>query len=196
MRHLRPFSLVILTFALVFTVGFFGLVYPRLTTFGQTLAALDAATKAAENVRPTPKPVVNKTALEAEAAQVDALLPDKNELYDLSIQVEALAKSVPITINTITLTPVTTTKGTATTSTQAQAGNAALTPPNGAQKLSISLGVTGSYVQIEKFVSGLTVLGRYVEVSNVAYTKGSADTNMTAQISAAAFYFDPPTTNP
>ncbi|CAN5162999.1 hypothetical protein BH11PAT4_BH11PAT4_4950 [soil metagenome] len=187
MKKIAPAVIVVFSFCLIFAAGFFGLVYPSLKPIGrkltklatynqQELSVTASSTRAAEVA-------AQRALLEKEQAKISKLLPDESNLYDLSIQLEALTKSTGVALTSISLVPAAETAIPATKSTAATAG--VIAAPSGTAKSTVGLSLSGSYTTLRSFLDGLTQLERYIEVQDVTFTSGTSGVNMT--VNAVAY---------
>ena len=180
---LKPTIAVVSAFSVVFVVGYFVLIAPDMASIGENLVRLSHYDSL--SITPAKKTTVATIAsYQQQADLVNTLLPAESQLYDLSVQVEALAKSGSISLTNLTLNPAA--DGLPqTTSSQATAG--AIPLPAGVVKAALGLGVHGSYTSAQAFLEGLTRLNRYIQIENVTIAK--ADTaNVDMQITASTYY--------
>lgn len=187
MRKIAPSVVIIFTFCLIFAAGFFGLVYPSLTPIGAKLTKLNEYRESTLATSATDarsgELAAQRTALEKETKKIDKLLPDETNLYDLSIQIEALTKVTGVTLTSISLTPATEPGIPQTKSVEATTG--LQTAPTGTLRSSVSLGVAGGYSNLQQFLDGLTKLERFVEVLDIIVSTNQSGTTMA--INAAAY---------
>jgi Tfp pilus assembly protein PilO len=180
----KPTIAVVSTFAVVFVLGFFVLIAPELTPIGQDLARLNQYTLTSGSLK-VKKDASALTKYQSQSDLANALLPAENQLYDLSVQIEALAKTKSVGLTGLTLNPAVATGTTQTTSSQAASGTTPL--PAGVQKASIVTSVTGEYAQVQGFVEGLTSLKRYIQIQDITVSKGVSG-KVIAQITASTYY--------
>jgi|GEM_PF-5872721 len=179
--RIRPSILVVALFSLVFVIGFFLLINPQLAPIGENLARLDAYSHL---TIPTPAPAENTAALADQTAKVQGLLPQENQLYDLSVEIEALAHTLPISLTSLNLTPAVS-GAPATTSAKATAGSGGL--PSSVQKSSISISATGSYADLQTFAENLTKLQRYIDIQDLTMNGSAESTQSTVNITAITY---------
>lgn len=186
MKKIAPSTIVIFVFCLVFSVGFFALIYPSLSPIGKKLAIIetygsvpfDAGSTLSLNSRQEEQ----RSLLAQESVKVQKLLPQESNLYDLSIQLEALGKVAGVATTSVSLTPG---AGTASAPTKSSQATAALqTAPAGTEKSSIAISVVGSYQAVQAYLDGLTSLERYIEVQDVSISAQQANISMTITASA------------
>lgn len=192
MKKISAVALVVFSFALVFTAGFFGLLYPRFQEFGRLDTTLAAYT---DSVTPSKagdskQLAVKKAELANSAEKVNRLLPNESSLYDLSIQLEALVKAEGVTLSNVTLTPSASDSGQAvTTSEQATGADVSIKAPKSTEKALISMTMSGTYGQLQSFIDGMTSLDRYIEITELTFTKAAVtDTVLALQITANTYY--------
>lgn len=187
MKKIAPAVVVIFVFCVVFAGGFFGLVYPSIKPIGKKLAKLSAysqqSAKATVPSSRTAEIEAQRQLLELEKGKISKLLPDESNVYDLSIQIEALAKSTGVTITSVSLLPAAETSVAKTKSTTATATVQA--PPPGTATSSISVGLAGNYDALRSFLDGITQLERYIEVVDVSFSTGTSGVSMV--LSAVAY---------
>jgi Tfp pilus assembly protein PilO len=186
-KKIAPAVIVVFIFCLIFAAGFFGLVYPslqpigrkltKLATYNQQQLSVGASSSRAAEV------VTQRELLEKEQSKISKLLPNQTNLYDLSIQIEALTKNTGVTLTAISLVPAADTSVPATKSSAATAG--VLTAPSGTAKSTLGLTLAGSYTSLRSFLDGLTQLERYIEVQDVSFTSGTSGITMT--VNAVAY---------
>jgi len=180
--RIRPSILVIALFSLVFVVGFFLLIEPQLTPIGENLERLDAYSHLNN---PTPIPSPDTSTLTSETTKVQGLLPQENNLYDLSVEIEALSKTLPISLTALSLDP-SVASAPATTSAQAgAAGGIAL--PASVEKSTINITATGSYTDLQTFCEGLTKLDRYIDIQDLSMTGTPTTTQSTVTLTAVTY---------
>ena len=165
---LKP-SPVVLFFSVsvsIFLVGFWFLLLPLLHQWGETQANLDMAQKSplSSVVKTSSKALEDQQALQQ---QVSILLPKSDAQYDLSVQVEALSKSLGVSLTSLSLTKD--------------------EPKSGQKKVVITLGASGSYLAVQQFIQALTSLDRFVQVDQFSITNGTVG-NVVLQLSAFAYY--------
>ena len=130
-------------------------------------------------------------------------MPLEEKIYDLSVQIEALAKTVSVELTSLQISPsttVTTVAVAATTKPVAssaspgstvaspEAAGAALLKDANILHTKLSLGVSGSYESVQSFIGGLTRLQRFISIDQVGLT--ASDTGaFTAQITAQAYSY-------
>ncbi len=187
MKKIAPAVVVIFVFCVVFAGGFFGLVYPSIKPIGRKLSKLAAysqqSTKAVAPSSRSAELEAQRQQLELEKDKISKLLPDESNVYDLSIQIEALAKSTGVTMTSVSLLPAAETTVAKTKSTTAIATVQA--PPAGTATSTIAVSLSGSYDALRSFLDGITQLERYIEVVDVSFASGTSGVSMT--LSAVAF---------
>lgn len=182
-----PGIVVLSTFALVFGAGFFLLLGPQIKPLARELARVQVYLTEPALIQQSEEAQLETLA--ARIDEVEALLPYESDLYDLSIQVEALARQENVTITGLALSPASET-GSATTSAQAQGEEtAAVAPAGGVKTSTLGVSVRGSYEDTQDFIAGLTRLSRFVQIQDLTVT-GSAQesgSTLTTQINAAVY---------
>ena len=162
----------------IFLLGIWFLIAPQVSTITAQVQVLNKSVDAQTAMGATPAPAVSVPATVKES--VDALLPSSAAQYDLSVQVEALSKNIGVTVVSV---------GFAAT----DGATAAVAPVPGVSALGLSMGVTGTYAQIQQLVEGLSSLDRFLQVTGVTISGASGATPgaaniLTAQITGAAYY--------
>ncbi len=181
-----PTIAVVAIFSLLFAVGFFLLLAPQIKPIGERLARLSLYNADPASLGLQKKKQDNvQTQQEEQTKQVVALLPAENQLYDLSVQIDALAKSIPVALNGLTLNAaVGDTKKTSSTQAATETGPAIL--PAQGQKSTVNITVSGSYQQVQDFVRQLTQLNRYIDIQDLSIT--AAEGGVTTGLITAATY--------
>lgn len=186
MKHISPGVIVVFVFCIVFSGGFFGLVYPSLKPISQKLAKLNAYSEQmvkTDSNEDSDAKTAQKEALEREKSNIDKLLPDQNNIYDLSIQIEALSKASGVALTGISLTPPA--EATIPQTKSQQAAVTAQGAPEGTASSNISLTVNGGYQALRSFLEGLTSLERFIEVKDISMSNGASGSSMT--VNAVAY---------
>lgn len=183
-----PTIVVVSVFALLFALGFFLLLGPQIKPIGERLARLslyNADPASLTTQKKKQEEVLAKQ--EEQARRVAALLPAENQLYDLSVQIDALAKSILVSLNGLTLNAaVADTKK--TTSTQAVGESGPVLLPANGQKSTVNITVSGSYQQVQDFVKELTQLNRYIDIQDLAITAAADSEGETIGLITAVTY--------
>jgi Tfp pilus assembly protein PilO len=186
MKELGASTKLFLVFIVTFAVTYYFLALPQVRAAGQVLGKLEQMrNQHLVAFTPSAQQAQLKERAEVVKSQALSLLPKTDEQYDLSVQVEWLAKEVTVTLSSLSvnasnsgiLQPTSPAKGEAVAVPAAEGS---------AQKVQIGIGVGGSYENVQRFVRGLTTLGRYVQVEQLVVNVNEGQ--LAAQISAAAFY--------
>ena len=111
------------------------------------------------------------------------LLPATDKQYDLSIQLEAAAKSSGVTLTGLALNPA---ELQIPKTSEAQEADAAASA--GPKKLTLSLSATGSYAAIQQWVNSLTSLDRFIQLDQITLNADKTGTALTAQVTGFAYY--------
>jgi Tfp pilus assembly protein PilO len=181
--RINPSIAVVAVFATVFTGGFFLLLAPQLEPIGHNLARLNYY--GTQKINLTNKDAKDtQDAFSKESDLVNSLLPAENQLYDLSVQIEALAKSKPVTLTGLNLNPAQSDIP-QTSSTDAKQQSIPL--PANLLKATVTVTATGSYAALQDFIVGLTRLKRYLQIQDLTLNTGGSD-QVSVQITAVTFY--------
>lgn len=184
MKRLSLTAGVLLAFTvpLVLTSQF--LVLPQVQATSEALAQVDALQNSNGQLSPSKQKTAYQQQLEATKKQALTLLPSEDEPYALSVQVEALAKGIGVTLTALT---VSSGAGNTLPKTTPADGAAAAPAASTAQKVTISTSVSGSYKLIQDFIAGLTALDRYIQIDQATLALVATD-QLTATIVAYAYY--------
>lgn len=162
-----PTIIVLSVFSFVFAAGLFGLLGPVLRSLGKELARVDAYVQ--QPVIAEASAAQKLLALQDQAAQAAALMPEENDLYDLSIQIEALAAKEGVRITGLALSPSTASGAPPTTSDGATAQNGS-SLPSGAETSVVGVSIVGDYAASQRFTIGLTQLSRFIQIQDLTVT--------------------------
>ena len=169
MHRISPSIIVLAAFCAAFLIGFWTFTRPTLEEFGRQQAVVQAnETIHAGSKAETVKANVLDAGLQS---QVMGLLPDGDAHLDLTVQLDALTRSLGLPGGSFTVS--------------AAPAAAVLGVP---AKLPMTLAVTGSEQSIQAAIAGLTGLGRYIQVDQVAVSRPVGSQALSAQISASAYY--------
>jgi hypothetical protein len=198
MNRLSPTILAASLFGAVFLIGLWLLVIPQFKEMGVTFGALD---KMQQPTTVTKTKSATRSAQEQQIldlkTQAQTLLPSSDQQYDLSVQIEALSRSVGVSLTGLSLNasqsalPTTAPAQDDSISTKATptptAAAATPKPASAGKKVTATITVTGSYANIERFIIGLTSLGRYISIDQTSVTN-AANGAVTAQVTAFGYY--------
>lgn len=188
MKKISNSAYFVITFLLVFLLGYWLLVMPQAKIVGEKFTKLNNKGSAAASEQK-----VASSSAQSGGSQVSAetrelallLLPKDNKQYDLAVQIEGLAKSMGLSLTSMVMSDKAPDLG-PNTSTAATPVAGASTSSGGAQKLTVVLGVNSTYAKVQGFVKEVCRLNRMVEINQVSIT-GPSD-NVTAQITLSAFF--------
>lgn len=193
MKDLTLSSKILLAFTIPLGLIYYFLVIPQVRATSQALSDVDSlrqSTSAEASAKQREEFKQKLAEMQTDAAK---LMPATDEQYDLSVQVEALAKSKNLTINGLNVNaaqptglPKTTTSDVPTSQAD-QTIRAADVASTSALKVTVTVSVTGGYNDIEHFVAGLPALDRFVQIDQISVSIASA-TQLTAQVTAFAYY--------
>lgn len=197
-------SLAVFTTAatVLFGVGSWFLVQPQLTELSslrtQQEVLQDEPIVTALSIRKN----IQANNLEKTQELVNVLLPNEDNQYDLSVQIEGLADQLSLPLTGLVMNAEA--KSGIPKSTAKQAG---AIPTIAAKKVTLNIGVTGEYTRVQQFINSLPTLNRFIQIGEVVLTSGSADTTkkddttetapgsaVNAQITAFAYYIPGPAT--
>ncbi|MEZ0286979.1 MAG: type 4a pilus biogenesis protein PilO [Candidatus Paceibacterota bacterium] len=197
MRSMTLSSKMLLCFVLPLAVGYHFLALPQMKKTAEARASVKELRQSTAAVSSAKQ----REEYRAKAVQVQekalGLMPVSDDQYDLSVQVEALAKANNLTIGGLTINAAAATvlpkttppKDDVPTTTTAAATPVATAAPSssGPLKVQVTASVVGGYADTKKFVTGLTTLERFVQVDQVSIT-AAADGRLTTSIVASAYY--------
>lgn len=190
---MKPMSLggkLILAFVLPLGLAYYLLVLPQVRATASLLGELDARQDRNQQI----KSGKQKEAYQQQAADLRtktlALLPATDEQYDLSVQVEALAKAHDLAIGSLTINaavPTDLQKTTTPTDTGDGSSAPAQSLTSSLLKVTVTTAVTGSYENVQEFIGGITALGRFMQIDQ-AIVSVTADKTVNLQVTAFAYY--------
>ena len=170
----HPSQVLIFVFVLLFLMGYWLLVVPQFEQLAHQLALLSSAEAPSLKVQTDQTKSAQKTANAATVSQVKSLLPSESQIYELTVQLESLAKAQGVLLTNLSVSPEAAV-GAATTSAAATAASgAAAQVATAAQKTTISINASGQYSLMKQFVSSLTQMQRYITIQSITMTGGSA----------------------
>ncbi len=194
MKRISSITLVFITFCLTITAGYWYALAPRVQTISKNFATIELLDEQSKDVassllsRGKQQLLVDKVVSEREAI-VGPLLPQEDNIYDLSIQIESWAKNSGVALSSINIqNPVGAGGLPPTTSAQSKSAST-IQVPAGIRQVPILLSVTGSYTSIKQFTAGLSQLSRAIQVLEVTFT--GSGSSQTAQLTATAFTYAP-----
>jgi Tfp pilus assembly protein PilO len=190
MKGLRTTAKIFLVFTIVFAAAYQFLVLPQVKATSVALGELEDL-RMQQSAGLSAK---QRTELlqEAQVTREEALrlMPATDEQYDLSVQVEALAQESGVSITTLALHAAAPTTLNPTTPPAEGEGPTAATSPaqpaSGVLKVLVSVSVTGSYTNVQTFVSELPSIGRFLQIDQLVLNV--KDGQVAAQVVANAFY--------
>lgn len=176
--QISPLAMVLLAAAICFGLASYVLVTPHLIQLGKQ----QVDTTTADGAQAVPK--TRTDILKSDAEQASLLLPSSDNQYDLSVQIEGLATVSGATISSLAITP--------------DAAKSVKALGVTANRFVVTVGIAGSYQQVQRFVDGLTTLERFVGIDQVYVSAASAteaqkpsvtsNQSVTSQITAYAYY--------
>lgn len=212
MKKLSLPILSLLLAGLIILAGFWLAVLPQMRSFAdlqKQYSALGMQDVGQETT--TTKPKIDQVKLQALQNSISILLPASDGQYDFAIQLDALSKSMGITLTSVSITNpsavgATTTSGIPKTSTSVAAPD--VTANQGIKKLTFVLGLTAKYGDVQRFMQGLLSLNRFVQIDQITLTavtvtvpassgnpaSSSVSDQLTAQIGGYAAYSAVPVT--
>lgn len=195
MKNLSLASKVLLAFTIPLGLVYYFLVIPQIRATAQGLVDVDALRQTSTSASSTKQRDDFKQKVAAVQTQANLLLPPTDQQYDLSVQVESLAKSKNLTISGLSVNaaqPTNLQKTTPAANDTTSEGPSTITAADAplstaAVKVTVSVGVTGTYANIEQFIAGLPALDRFVQIDQVTITNQAAG-QLGAQLTAFAYY--------
>ncbi|MCC2631993.1 MAG: hypothetical protein K0S20_692 [Patescibacteria group bacterium] len=198
MTKIHPFVIAVTVADLLFAGLFYVFILPQVSTLGKLQAERDAAsTSSSYSAQSISRQKADYEKLKTAKETVAYLLPSGDNQYDLSVQVDALSKQVGVGLASFSVS-LDTKPATAQTTSGAVASTAAAT--SSLKKVTMNIGVTGSYDQVKSFVKGLSTLERFIQIDQVLFSLAAKPTGtldqasltsgdqVSGQITAVAFY--------
>lgn len=175
-----PHGLLVITLGTtIFGVGYGILLRPELIKLNQESARYDLVNEqVAESAS-----AQSDAEIQAQADKVYALLPTESDLFALSVAIENLGKTVPVTLTGLTVTPASESAGTSSQTAKSKG----IQLPDGVKSSQLSISLTAGYAQAQEFVKGLTALARYISVQDITITGDPESEIVTMQINALTF---------
>lgn len=183
MNKISPLSLFVSVATLIFLGGFWYAIMPQLKNLGELYSEQEVLQEDPIVTALSIRRKVTENNLTETKKQAELLLPAEDNQYDLSVQIEGLAKRLGLPLTGLILTQ--------TESTQGQAQTTGGPPPVAsiaADKITITIGVSGEYATVQQFVSSLPTLERFIQIDQVTLSKAGEDAATSAQITAFAYY--------
>lgn len=186
--RLNSFTLVVLVMMGVFLILYWVFVIPEFRDLAgqqQQLEQLLGSTNTITKQSSTSAQEARKKTLAELTTQVQSLLPLTDAQYDLSVQLEAAAKSTGLAITALTVNapdlgiPLTT------------AGAAAAANTTNVPRVTFTMGVSGNYGQVRHWITNLVSFDRFVQLDQVAVTSKATNDNpdqVIAQVTGFAYY--------
>ncbi len=176
-------SKILLAFSLPLALAYFFLVIPQIKATSQALADVDSLRQSGGITGGSQKQRTDYlTQLSEVRTNALTLIPTTDNQYDLSVQVEALAKEKKLTISGLTVSAVVPTNLQSTTPVEGTT-----TAGAGLLKVTVTVSVTGTYANIQSFVASLPALDRFIQIDQITITSGT-DGLTNAQLTAFAYY--------
>ena len=181
----KPYPVVIafMIGSLIFLGGYWFLLMPQVRLLAALQESLDASNGSTTS---STQKKTEETRINTLKAKANQLLPVNDNEFDLSVQVEALAKKTGLSLTSFKLAD-----NSASTIPQTSTAGAAVTGLSAdVKKITINVSVAGSYKAIQQFVTGFTSLERIIQIDQVTITSDTSK-NLTAQIVGFAYYLTP-----
>jgi Tfp pilus assembly protein PilO len=189
---MKPLSLplkILVAFILPFAAGYYYLVLPQIKAVGEGLSAVDSLQQSGVATLSVKQRDAFKAQIDTVRARTQKLLPATDEQYDLSVQVESLAKSKGMTLTALTISSaVPTTLPKTTPAKDADTAAAPVVSTSSLLKVTVAVGVSGSYEAVQSFIAGLTMLDRFMQVDQATFTVTPASGQIGAQVTAFGYY--------
>lgn len=204
MNRLSPAILILGTFFLALIGGFWGAVMPQIRKASGEEARIRSLTAQKSGLE---RDAAKRRAAEERVREVQDLavnlLPAEDKQFDLAVQVEATAKTSGVILTSLALNPNDTGQKTSATTAKEAAAQKEL---GALKRVSLSLTVSGSYENIQAFAKNLVRLERFVQIDQLNLSAASVSTStpgtaptggqLSAQITAFAYYLPEPTPTP
>jgi Tfp pilus assembly protein PilO len=195
MKNMSLTSKVLLSFTIPLVLAYVFLVLPQIRATAQGLADVDALRDAVSPASTSSKQKDDvKAKINSVRTEASKLLPATDEQYDLSVQVENLAKDNKLTITALSLNaaqPTNLPKTTPTSDVPTSEGPSTTTvadvPASAALKVTVIVGVQGTYTDVQHFIAELPALDRFVQIDQFVLSTGGNGA-ISAQITAFAYY--------
>ena len=182
-------ALAIFLFCLVVTGGFWVLVLPRMKEVTGERQQLDRQVSQVGSSAQSAKAPASLLAQKQETERLAmVLLPTVDNQYDLSIQIEALAKGLGLSLTSLAITPADSGTASGGTPTTTAAGTSAAQKSDPLKKLAVTVTVPGTYTDIQRFVTALGTIDRFLAVNQVTVTPTGTGNQVVGQITASAYY--------
>jgi Tfp pilus assembly protein PilO len=193
--RIPTWTLFVLAISLTLGAGVWFLVLPELHQLRIAQAQLQEWNAGGVAAAPSTTAMTLVAEHTAEHQEMTMLVPLTAQQYDLAVQVEGLNQSVGTTLSSLSITD-----SGVSSAVPAAATSTAVKTPSTLKPVAISLGIAGSYAQVEQFVSELPTLDRYIQISQISLTGGSVTTSaapdqakpgsstISATLVAAAYY--------
>jgi Tfp pilus assembly protein PilO len=195
-RALSTTNKGLLAFTLPFAVVLWALVVPEVHRTAVLTSTVDALRQTTTSQGSAKQKETYKAKVTETRTKANLLLPSTDEQYDLSVQVEALARSSGVTLTglavsaaaaTSTLPKTTPAKDDVVTSSPTPAPKEAAPAAVVPLKVTVNLAITGSYAQVQEVVKGLTRLDRLTQIDQLSVTSGTGG-SVSASITAISYY--------
>ena len=207
MAKIAPSVIVITTFSLVLLTGFWLVIMPQIKLLTSEQQSALVTANSSLSLRSTKKAVSAADLINQKSTrdQVLALIPLTDDQYNFTTQIESLSKNLGIplasystaaTVVTPVAKPVTddgssggsAPKPVASTTAPASAPASAPAAVVELKKLTASMSISASYLDVQKFIMAVQQLDRYVQISQIVMTGSQASDQVTATFTASAYY--------
>jgi len=177
MKMIAPSYLFLFVFSLMCAAGTQLEVAPLLRQVVSLQAQVETAQTDLNGIQGTSGAAnaYQRPGFQSDSRLASILLPTADNQYELIAQIETAVKGIGLPLTGVSVTP-------AATGAAMPAGLTA-----GMKALALSISTKGSYADMERLVSRLASLDRYLTVNEVSLTAGQ-DGTISAQISAYAYY--------
>jgi len=176
MNRVSSFRIFLFLFCLLAAIGAWFLIVPQAGRLALVQSEAQAVRTEASEPAPASAAASRQQAFLADAAQAQELLPAADGQYDLVTLVESAVRSAGLPLNGLSVV----------------SNSSPSDPPTGSLaglgQLDLAISTEGSYQDIEKVIDRLGQLGRYLSVSAVSLSGSGTDAQLTAQITASAYY--------
>jgi Tfp pilus assembly protein PilO len=169
MSRISSSVILLAAFCAAFLVGFWTFMLPTLREFGDQQTAVQARERLLSASSDSSQKTVKSDDQQLHD-EVVGLLPNGDDHLDLVVQLDALGASLGLPGGSFTVSA----------------------PPAGQvgpiDKLPLTFAVNGTQQDINKAVAGLTGLGRYIQIDQIAISQTKSSDSLHADISASAYY--------
>lgn len=178
--HPRPSIIQMLVFVVLFLLGYWILLVPKLDALAHQTAILEAQKQVSTDSSSSSTKMSAQAQANANTILLATeLIPSESRIYDLTVQLEAMARNSGTTLTNLNVssaaTSTTSQKTTSSTATQAAtAADPILSATTGLTQVTINLSASGSYTALKGLVDSVTKLKRYIVIQGVTFTGGAA----------------------